>query len=246
MSPSFRLKSIGATLAALAAVSIAGCGAGDHDSGMPNWWPGGKFGTATREKVASDPEGLSFRIAVESKSKAHWYEAWSAMSRDNMPLCTDGVPFSIVKMTPTHDPRQMEPGSYLTYPAGTVFTQEIRCSTPFANERRLAADADHTASLAALKAELVGDSDYSQDRQLHASVSYNDRVPKYRAVTEMVGGMLLGVNRRCRDAGVRIQRIVIHSKPTPDPAEGVFLNRSEAFVGIDAVCADALPADPRF
>jgi hypothetical protein len=42
-----------------------------------------------------------------------------------------------------------------------------------------------------------------------------------------------------------VQRIVLHSKPTPDPAQDVFLNSTEVFLGVDAVCADGLPADPR-
>lgn len=241
-------RTAGGVFALIAIVALSGCGvleearqaadklAAEHAA---------RFDTATRVQLDSDPEGRTFLLRVAARSEAHWYEAMAAMSRDLGTYCADGVPFSVRRMAPAHDPRANPPGEYTRHPGGTMFEQEIHCSDPFAGQRVVAADVDDTVALAALKAELVGESVYDSSRHLYATVGFNDRNPKYRAISETIGSMMMGTNRRCRDAGVHVQRLLVHAKPTPAASEGVFLNRAEAYVGIDAVCADALPADPR-
>jgi hypothetical protein len=233
---------------ATAIAGLAGCGAAEQarekvgeavSAGM------GSFETATRSKIKDASDGRSYLLRVEARRKAHWYEAWAAMSRDLGSYCPDGVPFAVTRMTPEHNPAATPLGEYTWYPAGTVFEQAITCSNPFAAERMLAADVEPAQAMEMLKAELVGDDGFDPNRHMITMTTFNDRVPKYKAVAETVGGMVLGVNRRCRDAGATVQRIVLHSKPTPDPAQDVFLNSTEVFLGVDAVCADGLPADPR-
>lgn len=237
------------TLAAAAlTLALAGCGVAEeakktmHELDRAH---AGSFETATRTPVAGAPEGRTFLLRVKSKRKAHWYEAMSATSSDVGQYCADGVPYSERRLSPPHDPTANKPGEYTWHPAGTVFEQEITCSDPFAGQRVVPVGTDPRAALAALKAELVGAAQYDRNRHLYTFTSFNDRKPKYRAVSETIGSMVMGADRRCRGGGVQVQRLLVHANPTPDLAEGVFLNRGEAFVGIDATCADGLPADDR-
>ena len=243
-----RARALAATAMALALANLAGCGVAEEAKKTMDSLDrahADSFETATRTPVAGAPDGRTFLLQVKSKRKAHWYEAMSSMSHDLDVYCTDGVPFSVDRMSPAHNPLANKPGEYTWHPAGTVFEQEITCSDPFSDQRVIAADTDHMAALEDLKTELVGDSGYDRDRHLYTATPFNDRQRKYAAVTGTIGSMVMGVNRRCRDAGVEVRRILVHAKPTPDPSEDVFLNRSEAFVGIDAVCADGLAADSR-
>lgn len=233
---------------ALAIATLAGCGVADEarkkaDEMMLS--EGASFEKATRSQVRDAADGRTYLLRVEARRKAHWYEAMSAMSGDLGSYCPDGVPFSVRRMTPAHDPGATPPGEYTWYPAGTVFEQEVSCTDPFAGERRLAADADYPLSSAALKAELVGDSAYDRDRHLSTVVSFGGRRHKYPAVAEIIGGMVMGVNNRCRQAGVNVLRVLVHSEPSPAPGSMGPAMHANAFVGVDAVCADGLPADPR-
>lgn len=241
-------RSLVAAILTLALASLAGCGVAEEAKKTMDALDlehTGSFETATRTPVADAPDGRTFLLRVKSLRKAHWYEAMSATSSDVGGYCADGVPFSSRRMTPAHDPLANKAGEYTWHPAGTVFEQEIVCSDPFDGQRVVTAGTDVMVALEALKGELVAGAEYDRNRHLYTSTPFNDRRQKYHAVTETIGSMVMGVNRRCRGGGVQVQRIVVHANPTPEPAEGVFLNRGDAFVGIDAVCTDGLPADPR-
>lgn len=241
-------RSLVAAILTLALASLAGCGVAEEAKKTMDSLDlehTGSFETATRTPVADAPDGRTFLLRAKSRRKAHWYEAMSAISSDVGGYCADGVPFSSRRMSPTHDPLANKPGEYTWHPAGTVFEQEIVCSDPFDGQRVVPAGTDVMVALEALKGELVAGAEYDRNRHLYTTTPFNDRRQKYTAVTETIGSMVMGVNRQCRGGGVRVQRIVIHANPTPDPAEGVFLNRGDAFVGIDAVCTDGLSADPR-
>jgi hypothetical protein len=242
-----RVVAVAATLT-LALASLAGCGVAEEAKKTMDALDldhMGSFETATRTPVADATDGRTFLVRVKSRRKAHWYEAMSATSADLGSYCADGVPFSLLRMTPAHDPRANKPGEYTWHPAGTVFEQEISCSDPFEGQRVVPAGTGAMAALEALKGELVAGGQYDRNRHLYTRSPFNDRHLKYRAVTETIGSMVMGVNGRCRGGGVQVKRLLVHANPTPDPAEGVFLNGGDAFVGIDAICADGLPADDR-
>lgn len=205
----------------------------------------GSFDVATRTPVPGAADGRTFVLRATARRQAHWYEAMAAMSRDLGDYCADGVPFSLNRMSPAHDPRVNRPGEYTWHDAGTVFEQEITCSDPFAGQRVVAVETDAMKALQALRSELAADGRYDRDRHLATVTSFNDKRPKYQAVTETVGSMVMGVNRRCRNAGAVVQRILVHSNPTPETPEGFSGRNQQAFVGVDAVCADGQAADPR-
>ena len=248
MSMTPRAQSLRTACLLLAAACLAACGVAEEAKKKMDALgagPEGSFETATRTKVEDAPNGRTYLLRVKSRRSAHWYEAMSAMSQDLDGYCADDVPFSPNRMSPELDTSANAPGEYTWHPAGTVFEQEIICSDPFAAQRAVAADADTIATVEALKTDLVAGLKYDRDRHLLTVVPFNDRNRKYPAVAEMIGSMVMGVSRRCRNAGVQVRQLLVYSKPTPDPSQGVFLNRSEAFVGIDAVCSDGAPADPR-
>ncbi len=248
MSNTYAARTLGCTALALTLATLAGCGAAEEARKQLDAIAAaraGSFETATRTPAEDPDGGQRFVLSAVARREAHWYEAMSAMSRDLGSYCADGVPFSLHRMAPAHNPMANKPGEYTWHPAGTVFEQEITCSQPFAGQRMVAAETDDMAALAALKSELLAGGTYDRDRHMHTATSFNEKQTKYSAVTETIGSMVMGVSRRCRGGGVHIQNILVHSNPTPDPSQSPAWRNARAYVGVDAVCADGLAADPR-
>jgi hypothetical protein len=232
-----------------ACTSLTGCGVAEEAKKKMDDMvaaQGGSFEDVTRTPVEGAADGRTFLLRAKARKPAHWYQAWAAYEDLPGGYCTDGVPFMLLRESPAHDRGANEPGEYTWHPAGTVFEQVIRCTDPFAGQRIIAADADAIAEFRAVRSALAAGGDYDRNRHLVTSITFNDRQPKYAAASKAIGSMILGTQRRCREAGVTVQRILVHTQPTPEPSADVFMNSAQAIVGIDVACADGLPADDRY
>lgn len=86
---------------------------------------GGRFSLATRELVEETPDGDVYRLTVESRHPAAWFQADRAMWSDLRHSCPEGEHFEDLSKAPSGRPDAVQP-------AGTVFVRTIRCvSRPF-------------------------------------------------------------------------------------------------------------------
>lgn len=232
-----------------ACTSLAGCGVAEEARKRLDELAtahGGSFQNVTRRPVEGAMDNRTFLLRAEARKSAHRYQAWAAFHDLPGGYCADGVPFVVLRESPVHEPGANQPGEYTWHPAGTVFEQEIRCTDLFSGQRVVAEDADALAELKAIRAKLAAGAEFDSNRHLVTSITFNQRQSKYHAASQAIGGMILGSQHRCRDAGVTVQRILVRAKPAPDPSEDMFMSRSEGLVGADIVCADGLPPDDRF
>lgn len=246
MPVTFRQRSLALVLLVAAGTHLTACGVAEEAKKKMDELAAmhvGSFDDVTRTPVVDAADGRTFLLRGVARREVQWYDAWSAFFDLPGGHCADGEPFTLLRISPAVDQESLRADMSAHYPAGTVFEQQIRCADPFGGQRVLAADADPVAEMKAMRLELAGDGDFDRNRHLVSVATFNDRSPKYESVTRMIGGMVMSTQRRCRDAGVNVQRILVHSKPTPHPSERVFLNRSEALVGLDVVCGDGLPVD---
>lgn len=246
MPATFRLRPLALVLLVAAGTSLTACGVAEEAKKTMDELANahvGSFEDVTRTPLDGATDGRTFLLRAVAREEVQWQDAWAAFAGLPGGYCADGVPYALQRISPSADPESRMPDTSARYPAGTVFEHEVSCTDPFRGQRLLDPDTDVSVGSNEMWREL-GEGVGSDDRgRLVSFVTFNDRNPKYEAVTQSIGNMVLSTQRRCRDAGVEVRQILIHSKPTPHPSEGVFLNRSEALVGLYVACADGAPLD---
>lgn len=201
------------------------------------------FTRGSKKMVDSDPTGMSFVLSVESTGQTHWYDAMGAMALIDGSSCPDGGPFSVSFHKPELDQTGETPGNYNTFPAGTVFEQGMKCREVFKDQTLLPFETTSEQGRRILWAALGMEGEFDNDRFAATEVSFNDKSPKYEAITGTLGGMMESAFVACGGSGVQVKRRLIYSRPSPAPEAKVFLNSSSAFVGLEFACLDGQPAD---
>lgn len=190
-----------------------------------------RFGEASRELDASDPEGRSFFLRAESRSEATWADAMALFFADNQ-TCPEGANFSITGMSPNQEELAKDPAA-VAYPAGTVFELRAQCEIAFPQEIVIEPAITQEEAFKRLRLELSGDGPFDPTRHHMTSVSFGEPNPKYSALHKALGYMLARGNRECGSAGVQFRKIVVLAPDTPEsrtPATG------KAYVGAEYGC----------
>ncbi|WP_374603071.1 hypothetical protein [Arenimonas sp.] len=225
------------------AVVLSGCGvAEDVAATAKQLDQAHQFGEVRREADPTDPTGRRFSIKVEAKEEASWHDAMRVMGEAGL-YCEKSNSFGLSGHVPEFSPLEEPVEAPRLHPAGTVFEQQILCGIDYPQEIVLPAGTTRQEGFDRLRAELAGDGGFDSKRHLAVMASFNDRHPKYSAIAKAVGELHARSHRYCRGQGVAFPSLLVMSLPTPTPEEGVFLNRSDAFVGAEFSCMDGEAAD---
>lgn len=238
------MRSAGLFLLSLAvAVMLSGCEIAETAAGTAKRLDQAhQFGEVRREADSSDPKGQRFSIKVQAKEEASWYDAMRVMGEAGV-YCEKSNSFGASGFEPNFDPMNEPVDAPRMHPAGTVFEQRILCGVDYPQEVVLPSGTTQQEGIERLRAELAGNGEFDPARHFAVAASFNDRHPKYSAIAKAVGELHARGHRYCRGQGVAFPRLLVLSLPTPAPEQGVFLNRSEAFVGAEYACMDGQPAD---
>jgi len=197
----------------------------------------GKFGLATRERIEETPDGTIYRLMVESRRPANWFEADRAMWTDLKHSCPNGELHEALATEP-NDTRTTG-GDLTPQPAGTLFVRTVRCTPKLPFEFELAAGvSDDEAHSNMYRALTTGQSDTSQP--MLTWLFAGDFHPRYQ---QMQTTLALVVHMRLADCpdGVAIRNLALGVKPSTsdEPDEP----RREALFGFTTECV-AAPVAP--
>lgn len=196
----------------------------------------GKFGMATRERVEETTDGTIYRLMVESRRPATWWEADQAMWTDLKTTCPEGQLHETVTTEPEDDRRAHD--ELTKHPAGTLFVRTVRCAPKLPFEFELAADVSDDDSWSNMHRTLAvaGTGDTSQP--MLTWLLADDLRPLYQ---QMQGTLALIVHMRLADCpdGVAIRNLTLGVKPRAPGKADEF--RPEALFGFNTECVAAPP-----
>ena len=191
-----------------------------------------RFSTATREEVPGKDGASTFTLSIESFEEATWVDAMMAIAMQNAGECQHGGSQSTEDWSPPLS--QEEP-----HPAGTLFTQTIRCPGRLPGEFEVDAGAGIDTIAAQVEAQLTEGRPLESPNQIVMRVGYNTRFRKYDAINHFVGSTMQRRVRDCAGRPVTLERLVIAAWP-PGPRKHGF-SSADMVIGMDLRCA---PADP--
>lgn len=231
-------------IAAIAALGAASLGAAFklRDSASAVSVGGSDIGEATFEPSPEDaPMARDGRIVVVTRRQGSYAEADAVMTRAIEQQCSDGRGYSVSRLTPSNEIAFNE-WDKPRYPAGSRFSQDIRCDGPLPNEMALAADATEQRAEATVRgklAELGGTTDVELNVM---TVPYYEAMPKYHAYDRALGARIRGYSgNQCRDGQVMVNAIVVGNHPPAPRAQGRPVGHSRMALGTALSCLR--PAD---
>lgn len=231
-------------IAAIAALGVASLGAAFilRDSGGAATVGGSDIGEATFEPSPEDaPKARNGRIVVVTLRQGSYAEVDAVMTRAIERYCPDGRGYSVSRLAPS-DELSLDDWDKPRYPAGSNFSQDIRCDGPLPNEMALAADAtDQRAEATVLRR--LAELGVAADVELNVmTVPYYEAMPKYHAYDRALGARIRGYSSDwCRDGQVVVNAIVVGNHPDTPRTQGRPAGYSRMAVGTALSCLR--PAD---
>lgn len=191
----------------------------------------GRFSLATRELVEETPKGDVYRLKVESRHPAAWYQADQAMWADLRHSCPEGEHHEFISQEPDSRPDALQP-------AGTVFVRTVRCiSRPFYSFE-FDGLVDHNQAQSQLYGKLAksGLSDTSDIRVI--PIHGSGFGPRFQQVEDAVGSAVFSQLADC-PSGVTLRGASLGNVPRPegDADADADADGEIAYLGLIVECA---------
>lgn len=179
----------------------------------------GGIGVASFEPSAADaPSARDGRIVLVTDRQGSYAEANAAIMRAIEQHCPDGRGYSTDGSEPAVD-LKFEDWDKPSYPAGSRFSQSIRCQGPLPNEIALAAGTTDKRAEATVLRRLEALGAGTNAKLNVMQVPYYEAMPKYRAFDHALGAWIrIFSGEQCQDGQVVVNAIVVGSHSPVQPA----------------------------